>query len=489
LNPIQKLFNTIRARLTTVVENDTTFNLGVVPLNSTPRDRLPADRYEVLVQSIEAWRVNPLARRIVGLISQYVVGGGIEFTSKHTAASKFLHQFWNHRLNHIPIRVYEWCDELTRTGNLFIMLTTDLAGMSYVRAIPATAIKEIHSRTNDVEQPLFFELQPTLDDTDPKPVMAYDASNDDPAEGSPVILHYAINRPVGAQWGESDLAPLLRWLSRYANWLEDRARLNHFRSAFMYVVKGRFTSDAARSERQRQLNAQPPTPGSILVCDESETWDVISPSLEASDANSDGLALKKMICSGAGIPMHFLAEPEGSNRTTAEAAGGPTFRHFEQRQEYFLWMLSDILGIVLARRSMFDHRLPRSVEFQVTGNDISTRDNAAMSMAANNIVSAFGQVRDHNLIDDAELLRLLYRFSGETIDVEDMLERAKAAQTPNPPYSGGGKNPNTPGAAPGEVSPKSNDKYINPETGDTKGVASTIPLPAEGPLAGRGEVR
>jgi hypothetical protein len=303
-----------------------------------------------------------------------------------------------------------------------------------------------------------------MDDPDPTPIIAYGSAEDDPAQ--PVILHYAINRPVGAQWGESDLAPLLRWLSRYASWLEDRARLNHFRSAFMYVVKGKFISDAARQERQRQLNAQPPTPGSILVCDESEEWSVISATLDSSDANTDGLALKKMICSGAGIPMHFLAEPEGSNRTTAEAAGGPTFRHFEQRQEYFLWMLSDILSVVLSRRSMFDHRLPRSVEFQVVGNDISTRDNAAMSLAANNILSAFGEVRDRGLIDDAELLRMLYRFTGETVDIEEMLERGKAAG----PSDFGNKAKAQDQAGAGNSN--TGAKFINKDTGDTKGMAA-----------------
>ena len=35
-------------------------------------------------QALEAWRVNPLARRIVGLTSQYVVGGGISFNCAHT---------------------------------------------------------------------------------------------------------------------------------------------------------------------------------------------------------------------------------------------------------------------------------------------------------------------------------------------------------------------------------------------------------------------
>ena len=44
------------------------------------------------------------------------------------------------------MRVYEWCDELTRSGNLFLLLTTDAAGMSYVRAVPASAGEGNHTR-------------------------------------------------------------------------------------------------------------------------------------------------------------------------------------------------------------------------------------------------------------------------------------------------------------------------------------------------------
>ena len=124
------------------------------------------------------------------------------------------------------------------------------------------------------------------------------------------MLHYAINRPVGAKWGESDLAPLLIWLSRYAAWLQDRARLNKYRQAFMYVVQGNYASDAERLARQAELNANPPSPGCILVTDASEIWTVLNPQLDSTDANADGLALKKMIAAGAGVPLHFLAEPE-----------------------------------------------------------------------------------------------------------------------------------------------------------------------------------
>jgi len=241
------------------------------------------------------------------------------------------------------------------------------------------------------------------------------------------MLHYAVNRAVGAQWGESDLAPVLRWLSRYAAWLEDRARLNHFRNAFMYIVRARFTSEVERRARQSALNAAPPSPGSILVTDENESWDTLHPRLESDESGQDGLALKKMLAAGAGIPLHFLAEPESATRTTAEAAGGPTYRHFEQRQRFFLWLLGDVLRAVVNRRTLVDHHVSRRAEIQLSGADISARDNMALAMAASNITPALANLRERGLVDDAELLRLFYRFCGESVDLEEMLARGRQA--------------------------------------------------------------
>ena len=114
-----------------------------------------------------------------------------------------------------------------------------------------------------------------IENLNPDPIPAYDPLTD--SNDRAVILHYTINRPAGAQWGESDLAPLLVWLSRYSNWLQDRARLNRFRNAFLYIVQAKFASEAQRKARQNALNASPPKPGSILVADENETWKTISP--------------------------------------------------------------------------------------------------------------------------------------------------------------------------------------------------------------------
>lgn len=412
---------------------ETVYIESEVGLIANPRDRLDYDRETVIAQALEAWRVNPLARRIVGLISQYVVGGGISINSPDEKVNAFLEKWWKHALNQLSLRVYEWCDELTRSGELFFLLSTDVSGMTYIRAIPAMDIKEIKTAKDDLQQEKAFvqKAKYSFDDemSEERVWQAYDmAADENGEEGRPVtkMMHFAINRPVGAVHGESDLAPLLRWLSRYASWLEDRARLNRYRNAFYFMVKSRFVSENERMARQSTLNANPPSPGSILVVDESESWEVINPKLESGDANTDGLALKKMISAGAGIPLHFLAEPESATRTTADAAGGPTFRHFEQRQEFFLEIIRQLAKAALVRRSRFETGLNTEADIEVRGADLSSRDNAALAIATSSITAALVDLHDRGLIDDTELLRMVYRFAGEVVDIQDVIKKAKA---------------------------------------------------------------
>jgi hypothetical protein len=446
VSPIIK--DSIREQLT-VTEDDNTFFVGTRRYGETDRDRLEYNRQDVLEDCLTAWRDNPLARRIVELTSQYVVGSGFDIkvtparietqagTPSEEQAKTFIEKFWDHRLNRMDSRIVELCDELTRTGNLFIMLSTDASGMSYIRTLPATNIDQIISAENDIEQPVSF-ITKAGEDMQPITYPAYSAQNDAQGEDgafTPVVIHYAINRPAGAQWGEPDLAPLLPWLTRYSAWLQDRVRLNRFRNAFLYVVSGTFVNEDARKARQTTLAANPPSPGSILVCDESETWSVISPKLEASEAKEDGMAIKKLIASGVGIPLHFLAEPEGTNRTTAESAGGPTFRRFEQRQKFFMWLLKDLLNIVITRRAQVDKSFNPDVVLQIAGADISARDNVAHSIAAVNILNALERLKDMGLISDRELLRATYRFSGEPADVDELLSEGSgidARESTNP---------------------------------------------------------
>jgi hypothetical protein len=330
----------------------------------------------------------------------------------------------------MTVRVSEWCDELTRSGEIFVALTTDASGMSFVRAIPASEIDDIQTASNDVEQELAYTQKPSTLGDDPISWNAYDELSD--ARGADgvfpaVMLHYAINRPVGGKRGESDLAPLLRWLTRYSAWLEDRVRLNRFRQTFLFWVKGMFANLAERKSREAELNANPPSPGTVLVTDTTEEWDVLSPKLESADAEKDGLAIKKMIAAGSGNPLHFLAEPESSTRTTAEQAGGPTYRHYAARQTFFLWLLRDVARVVVRRRAMVDRMVKRDAVITASGTDISARDNAALAVAVSTVSNAFLNLYDRGFVDDTELLRIAYKFCGEAADVAKILADGKRA--------------------------------------------------------------
>jgi hypothetical protein len=443
----------VSARL--AVENENTFLVGARSLGGDYREMYEYSRMEVLEECLEAWRYNPLARRIVGLTSQYTVGGGITLSCEHKATQEFINEFWEHRLNQMSAAVYEWADELTRSGELFISLSTDSAGMSYARAVPACNIVEILTQPNDIKQELRY-VEASGEGIEGRTWPSVESALD----WEPCMLHFAINRPVGVVHGESDLAPLLRWLKRYAGWLEDRARLNRWRNTFAWVVSNNFTSEAERAARQASLSAAGPEPGSILVKDHTETWEVIAPKLDSGNAGEDGLALKKMIAAGAGVPLHFLAEPESSTRTTSESAGGPTYRHFEQRQKFFIWLLHDLLVQVVRRRAgVAGGGVEPSAKISVTGADLSARDNAAQAIAASSIINAMKEMRDRGIIDDSEMARMVYKFAGEVVELSSLVSAgALAGQVknlnPEKKAQGGGSLPSVPGAkvgADGEV--------------------------------------
>ena len=400
-------------------QDDNVFYDGIS--NSGLRDRAQGNFYNVIEASLMAWRENPLARRIVNLQTQYVIGDGITIECEDEKALQVIEDFWNHPLNRMDIRIAEWCDELTRTGNLFIIVSSDLAGNSFVRAVPATAVQNIETAANDYEQALWFEYN----ENDQLSMIHMDAEKAAMPTLEPRMLQFTVNRPIGAKLGEPDLAPVLVWLQRYSGWLEDRARLNHYRNSFLFTVKTKLQSEQQRIERQNQLNQRALSPGSILVTNDSEEWDILSAKLESNDAAEDGLALKKQIAAGVGIPLHFLAEPESQNKVSAEAAGGATYRTFEQRQQVFLWIIEQVLRSVLRRRHLVDHSLNANAEFRLVGSDIYELDNNALSTAAATMANVCTQMRKLGYISQEEYVRLVYKFAGEEPDPQMVLNAGK----------------------------------------------------------------
>ena len=384
--------------------------------------------HQEMYDAREAWRQNPLARRLVGMVTAYVVGNGINLRSEYAPLQRFIDEFW--QANQLEQRIPEWCDELCRSGEIFpVLFTNPMDRMSTVRCVPASIVERIEWREGDYEAELRYKEARLPGETgerwwvSPLHPGAADLS-------TPVMLHYAVNRPVGALRGESDLAPILPWLKRYSRWLEDRVRLNAGVRAFLWVVKAPARLRAELAERYRQ----PPEPGSVIIADEQETWTAVTPNLNANDAANDGRAIRWMIVAGGpGTSLLDLGEGEDSNLATGQVMTEMRRRFLRRRQAYMAWLLSDLVLVAWRRYAVGDRRGRRSLgtnDITAILPDISVEDNQKLAQAAMQLSSGLSTVAQ--LVGSGPAfrrmaLRMFVKFAGEQISEHEIAQMLEAA--------------------------------------------------------------
>lgn len=176
-----------------VKETENTITLGAASWDSNFRDRLSYDRKKILDQAINAWRSNPIARRIIQLTTEFVIGDGFGFQTTNARAQKFLSEFWKHPLNNLTEQLPEWADEAWRTGDLFMLFSVDEGGMIYVRALPSETITVIQTAENDYRQELLYKR----DEMDENPWTSFvGASRDSPnSPARSFVLHFPSIEP------------------------------------------------------------------------------------------------------------------------------------------------------------------------------------------------------------------------------------------------------------------------------------------------------
>jgi hypothetical protein len=258
-----------------------------------------------------------------------------------------------------------------------------------------------------------------------------------------VILHYAVNRPLGALLGEGDLNVIMPWLLRYSRMLEDRIRLNWAMRAFLWMI----TVPASKLKEKQEQYRTAPDPGTVVIKDEAEKWEIIAPNLRGADASHDMRALRQMIDAGSGQPPHWRGEGENVNLATATAMQAPVERHLLRRQKYFAWMLQDIIFQAYQRAVDIDKVKPLESHdysrlFTVDLQDISRRDNVNLAKSARDLTLALkdvaGLLPGESKLFNRLMLRLTYKFLGEPQD-EDTINEIMSESTPLPsvPPQGG----------------------------------------------------
>jgi hypothetical protein len=118
------------------------------------RDRYDYDRQALTAEALRAFRLNPLARRIVKLYRQFSIGTNVSVEvadnpkakrpakSRKGGAENFIRQFWNHPVNKLDEQIAEWFDECTVTGTIVkhCAATDETATVNIPIMIPSNSI-------------------------------------------------------------------------------------------------------------------------------------------------------------------------------------------------------------------------------------------------------------------------------------------------------------------------------------------------------------
>jgi hypothetical protein len=392
-----------------------------------PVDRAYHELHQDIEDALEAWRKNFLIRRIVTLVRSYVVGNGITVTSPDPDVQSFIERFWQDPDNHLDTRLGPMCDELTRAGEVFpVLFTNRVDGMSYIRFIPASQIREIDTDADDYEKELRYgQMLPTSAELRwwYGPAHKYALGRARGGRGGtwqPLMLHFAVNRAIGAVRGEGDLTPILPWAKRYSEWLKDRVRLNRQRTR-QGMLDITVADETMVEQKRQQLQRTNPLEAGIYVHGSGEEVTMHGLNIDAKEAQDDGLALRLAIAAGANVGLHYLGEGEAVNYATAREMGEPTARFYQDRQTDLVGFLCQIVTVAYQRHEVTHGRPPpRRLELHAQALEVARADNQALASATASIVAAFVQMRDQGWIDDETAVRLAFKFAGENLGQEQI---------------------------------------------------------------------
>lgn len=357
---------------------------------SRNRDLEAVTQVEAMELSYRLWQRHPMAKRIIEIGTDFVVGEGFQPECSHPQVQAVCEAFWNHPINSFDLKLPAKVRELALFGEQLYEVFTNDNGVAVMGAIDPVEIDAIVCDPENVENKLGVLLRgksgaggrllrivsadddPSEMETECVGVPLREAKRMNKAGRAKLVVEaddrieraydgkcffYNVNGMTTGTRGRPDLLPLTDWLDLLDQILFDLTERASLLSAFVYhvtMVGGKETEVRARS---KELGSNQPKSGSVIVTNEKETWTAITPNLGAQDVDQFTRILRVFIAGGAGYPEAWFGEGSQTNRATLAGQNTPTLKSLSSRQKYVVFMLEDMLTYVV-RQAVNSGRLP-----------------------------------------------------------------------------------------------------------------------------------
>lgn len=296
-------------------------------------------REYVLTNTHAAYQRNPLANRACKYVAAFVVGQGFNLACKNPDVERVLMDFIEDEDNDIRCYERQAVIDLLVDGEIMLRLyrgESESAGQLVAVPQKPWECHWIATEKGFFRRRKSYHFQRHLTEGDSPTGGQITEIEDVPAKD---ILHVTINNHGYELRGRPELYHILPWLRAYKEWLENRARQNHWRGSLLWHVMVK-TNTAATIAAVAARWRKPPTPGSVAVTSQNEEVKPLSNPIGASDAGEDGRQIKLMVAVGAGLPEYMLSDGANANLASTTSQQMPalmTFADFQRTMIEELW--------------------------------------------------------------------------------------------------------------------------------------------------------
>lgn len=348
------------------------------------------------------WKSNPLANRIIELPLVYLLAEGVTMSVKDETAQAWLDEFWNDPINQMDVKLPKKVREMSLFGEqcwpVFKNPTNGAVRLGY---LDPGLIKEVKTDPDNTEQPIGVVTKALGKKRKSKKyrIIVPGSENIFGEEAKKIreefndgeCFYFNINALSSSSRGLSDLLATMDWLDLYDKALFGEVERWDALRSFIWDVTLRGATEETVKKRASEIEV--PSSGGVRVHNDAETWQAVTPDLQAANGAENARTVRNHILGGSTLPEHWYGGGGDVNRSTAGEMGEPTFKTFKFRQTEWKHILETICFYAVYSRLEKTGKIPEDLrDYRPVAQfpELTHRDTSVYAAALQQTVVAVG---------------------------------------------------------------------------------------------------
>jgi hypothetical protein len=301
--------------------------------------------------SIDLYRRNPLANRIIKIYTTFMAGDGFTISCDNPDVQQTADDFWYAERNEMDLNHRRFARDWLLYGEGIHPVATDDTGNTTVGFIDPQRVDKI--TTSELNQLILEQVVLRRGNGDEEALdiihRQTDPALDDLGLLTGETFAWLHDRIGAATRGTPFLLPILDWLDAYDQTLwELLERIKAVRAFFwdVGVVGGETEVEAAK----RVWGTTAPRSGSVRFRTDAMEINATQPNIGAHEDVAAATYILRMIATGAGLAPHWLGDPEDANRSTAEQMDIPVLRSLQDTQAIWKAQTEELVRFAVDRK-------------------------------------------------------------------------------------------------------------------------------------------